>query len=202
MKQRGDDYGSTLSLLNMQNGLLLLPLTCVLSIFEDEKRSYSSNLVCFLLMNAMQAVHKLLVLRHRYQSSICSVKTQIFIFLGSKPMERRKKFNCFFWICIQGWLNFSSKIEKNKGDRDFKLCSHIIWTVFLPQVLRYQYIGENVIAFVPQPGDQVQWKSIDYIGKFIITRCSLPYYLHQTKSKLTNKMFCLLACSFSTVSIY
>ena len=96
MKQRGDDYGSTLSLLNVQNGHLLLPLTCVLSIFEDEKRSYSSNLVCFLLMNAMQAVHKLLVLRHRYQSSICSVKTQIFIFLGSKPMERRKKFNCFF----------------------------------------------------------------------------------------------------------
>jgi len=66
-------------------------------------------------------VHKLLVLRHRYQSSICSVKTQIFIFLRWKPMERRKKFNCFFWICIHGWLNFSSKIEKNKGDRDFKM---------------------------------------------------------------------------------
>ena len=32
MKQRGDDYGSTLSLLNEQNGHLLLPLTCVLSI--------------------------------------------------------------------------------------------------------------------------------------------------------------------------
>ena len=67
----------------------------------------------------MQAVHKLLVLRHRYQSLICSVKTQIFIFLRSKPMERRKKFNCFFWICIHGCLNFSSKIEKNKGDWDF-----------------------------------------------------------------------------------
>ena len=30
MKQRGDDYGSTLSLLNVQNGHLRLPLTCVL----------------------------------------------------------------------------------------------------------------------------------------------------------------------------
>jgi len=35
-------------------------------------------------------------------------------------MERRKRFKCFFWICIHRWLNFSSKIEKNKGDRDFK----------------------------------------------------------------------------------
>ena len=34
MKQRGDDYGSTLSLLNVQNGHLLLPLTCVLSILD------------------------------------------------------------------------------------------------------------------------------------------------------------------------
>ena len=34
VKQRGDDYGSTLSLLNVQNGHLLLPLTCVLSIFD------------------------------------------------------------------------------------------------------------------------------------------------------------------------
>ena len=34
MKQRGADYGSTLSLLNVQNGLLLLPLTCVLSILD------------------------------------------------------------------------------------------------------------------------------------------------------------------------
>ena len=72
-------------------------------------------------MNAVQPVHKLLVLRQRYQSSVCSVKTQIFIFLRSKPKERRKKFNCFFWICIHGWLNSSSKTEKNKGDRDFKL---------------------------------------------------------------------------------
>ena len=71
-------------------------------------------------MNAVQAVHKWLVLRHRYQSSVCSVKTQIFIFLRSKPMERHKKFNCFFLICIHRWLNFSSKTEKNKGDRDFK----------------------------------------------------------------------------------
>ena len=49
-------------------------------------------------MNAAQAVHKLLVLRHRYQSSICSVETQIFIFFRSKPMERRKRFNCFFFF--------------------------------------------------------------------------------------------------------
>ena len=34
MKQRGDDSGSTLSLLNVQNGHLLLPLTCVLSILD------------------------------------------------------------------------------------------------------------------------------------------------------------------------
>ena len=34
MKQRGDDYGSTLSLLNEQNGHLLLPLTCFLSILD------------------------------------------------------------------------------------------------------------------------------------------------------------------------
>ena len=34
MKQRGDDYGSTLSLLNVQNGHLVLPLTCVLSILD------------------------------------------------------------------------------------------------------------------------------------------------------------------------
>jgi len=34
MKQRVDDYGSTLSLLNVQNGHLLLPLTCVLSILD------------------------------------------------------------------------------------------------------------------------------------------------------------------------
>ena len=89
-------------------------------------------------MNAVQAVHKLLVLRHRYQSSICSVKTQIFIFFRSKPMERRKnlKFNCFFWICIHGWLNFSSKIEKNKGDRDFNVfktgfsVAVLIWLFF------------------------------------------------------------------------
>ena len=26
---------------------------------------------------------------------------------------------CFFWIFIHGWLNFASKTEKNKGDRDF-----------------------------------------------------------------------------------
>ena len=26
---------------------------------------------------------------------------------------------------------------------------------FVPQVHRFQYIGENVITFVPQPGDQV-----------------------------------------------
>jgi len=31
MKQRGDDYGSTLSLLNVQNGHLLLPLSCMCS---------------------------------------------------------------------------------------------------------------------------------------------------------------------------
>ena len=34
MKQRGDHYGSTLSLLNVQNGHLLLPLTRVLSILD------------------------------------------------------------------------------------------------------------------------------------------------------------------------
>ena len=34
MKRGGDDYGSTLSLLNVQNGHLLLPLTCVLSILD------------------------------------------------------------------------------------------------------------------------------------------------------------------------
>ena len=34
MKQRGDDYGSTLSLLNVQNGHLLLALTCVLNILD------------------------------------------------------------------------------------------------------------------------------------------------------------------------
>ena len=34
MKQRRDDYGSTLSLLNVQNGYLLLLLTCVLSILD------------------------------------------------------------------------------------------------------------------------------------------------------------------------
>ena len=34
MKQRGDDYESTLSLLNVQNGHLLSPLTCVLSILD------------------------------------------------------------------------------------------------------------------------------------------------------------------------
>ena len=34
MKRRGDDYGSTLSLLNVQNGHLLLPLTCVLNILD------------------------------------------------------------------------------------------------------------------------------------------------------------------------
>ena len=35
-------------------------------------------------MNDVQAVHKLLVLRHRYQSLIRSVKTQIFIFFAIK----------------------------------------------------------------------------------------------------------------------
>ena len=34
MKLRGDDYGSTLSLLNVQNGHLLLPLTSVMSILD------------------------------------------------------------------------------------------------------------------------------------------------------------------------
>ena len=34
MKQRGDDYESTLSLLNVQNGHLLLPLSCVLRILD------------------------------------------------------------------------------------------------------------------------------------------------------------------------
>ena len=34
MKRRGHDYGSTFSLLNVQNGHLLLPLTCVLSISD------------------------------------------------------------------------------------------------------------------------------------------------------------------------
>ena len=34
MKQRGDDYESTLSLLNVQNGHLLLPLCCVLRILD------------------------------------------------------------------------------------------------------------------------------------------------------------------------
>ena len=34
MKRRGDNYGSTLSLLNVQNRHLLLPLTCVLSILD------------------------------------------------------------------------------------------------------------------------------------------------------------------------
>ena len=34
MKQIGDDHGSTLSLLNVQNGHLLLPLSCVLSILD------------------------------------------------------------------------------------------------------------------------------------------------------------------------
>ena len=34
MKQRGDDYGSTLSMLNVQNGHLLLPRSCVLSILD------------------------------------------------------------------------------------------------------------------------------------------------------------------------
>ena len=34
MKKTGDDYGSTLFLLNVQNGHLLLPLTCVLSILD------------------------------------------------------------------------------------------------------------------------------------------------------------------------
>ena len=66
MTQRREDYGSTLFLLNVQNGHLLL-----------------------------------------------------FIFLRSKPMERRKKFNCFFFN-LYGWLNFSSKMKKNKGDADFK----------------------------------------------------------------------------------
>ena len=34
-------------------------------------------------------------------------------------MERRKKFNCFFFK-FASMDDFSSKIEKNKGDRDFK----------------------------------------------------------------------------------
>ena len=63
-------------------------------------------------MNAVQAVHKLLVLRHRYQSSVCSVITQIFIFLRSKPMERRKKFNCFFEFVSIDDLTFRQKQKK------------------------------------------------------------------------------------------
>ena len=54
------------------------------------------NLCLYTSSFCFVSVHKLLVLRHRYQSSICSVKTQIFIFLRTKPMDRRKKFNCFF----------------------------------------------------------------------------------------------------------
>ena len=34
MKKRGYDYGSTLSLLNVQNGHLILPVTCVLSTLD------------------------------------------------------------------------------------------------------------------------------------------------------------------------
>ena len=34
MKQRGGDYGSTLSVLSVQNGHLLLHLTCVLSTLD------------------------------------------------------------------------------------------------------------------------------------------------------------------------
>ena len=63
-------------------------------------------------MNAVQAVHKLLLLRHRYQSSICAVKTQIFIFLLSKPMERRKNFNCFFEFVSMDDLTFRQKQKK------------------------------------------------------------------------------------------
>ena len=44
MKQRADDYGSTLSLLNVQNGHLLLPLTCVLSILDLRILSVNSRL--------------------------------------------------------------------------------------------------------------------------------------------------------------
>ena len=51
-------------------------------------------------MNTVQAVHKLLVLRHRYQSSICSVKTQIFIFLWSKPMERVRSIVFFEFVSM------------------------------------------------------------------------------------------------------
>ena len=109
-------------------------------------------------MNAVQDVHKLLVLRYRYQSSICSVKTQIFIFLRSKPMERRKKFKCFFWIWIHGWLSFSSKKEKNKGDRDFKPVSDLT-TIYQNHifVLMSRYASEQ-----PSVRDLVKPDIVDF----------------------------------------
>ena len=65
-------------------------------------------------------------------------------------MERRKKYNCFFWICIHGWLNFSSKIEKNKGDSDFKEsypsnahCAHLFLFLSGASFQLIPYMGKN-----------------------------------------------------------
>ena len=48
-------------------------------------------------------------------------KLRFLSFCDQNPWKDVKSSIVFFWICIHGWLNFSSKIGKNKGDRDFNI---------------------------------------------------------------------------------
>ena len=51
-------------------------------------------------------------------------KLRFLSFRDQNPWKDVKSSIVFFWICIHGWLNFSSKIEKNKRDRDFHSFLH------------------------------------------------------------------------------
>ena len=73
----------------------------------------------------MQAVHKLLVLYYVIGNSPRSARSKLrfLSFCDQNPWKDVKSLIVFFFN-LYPWVNFLSKIEKNKGDRDFKLLHH------------------------------------------------------------------------------
>ena len=86
-------------------------------------------------------------------------KLRFLSFCDQYPWKDVKSLTVFFLICIHGWLNFSAKIEKNKGDRDFK--TNVVWKVYEITAFWHKYSILNFhIGFTKLVGALSVWEDI------------------------------------------